>query len=131
MIKQTIGELLENNVVLDIEGIDRMYLNLYQPMLQTGGGVSTFFREEHKGAKVTSTASMSPMTKSFVRDIHGFAKREGVDVAPFAQGQNKDEITQAYLGTLDLWPKDKQTNSGNFPNPCHYTRGYPLAACRL
>ena len=28
MIKQTIGELLENNVVLDIEGIDRMYLNL-------------------------------------------------------------------------------------------------------
>nr|VFK52343.1 MAG: hypothetical protein BECKTC1821D_GA0114238_11692 [Candidatus Kentron sp. TC] len=39
MIKQTIGELLEDNVVLDIEGIDRMYLNLYQPMLRTGGGV--------------------------------------------------------------------------------------------
>nr|VFK52219.1 MAG: hypothetical protein BECKTC1821D_GA0114238_11586 [Candidatus Kentron sp. TC] len=101
MIKQTIGELLEDNVVLDIEGIDRMYLNLYQPMLQTGGGVSTFFREEHRGAKVTSMASMSSMTKSFVRDIHGFAKQEGVDVAPFAQGQNKDEITQAYLGKCE------------------------------
>ena len=131
MIKQTIGELLEDNVVLDIEGIDRMYLNLYQPMLRTRGGVSTFFREEHRGAKVTSTASMSPMIKPFVRDIHGFAKRKGVDVAPFAQGQNKDETTQAYLEKVDLWPKDKQTNTGYFPNPCHYTRGYPLAACRL
>nr|VFJ75813.1 MAG: hypothetical protein BECKFW1821C_GA0114237_10899 [Candidatus Kentron sp. FW] len=49
MIKQTIGELLGNNVVLDIEGMDRMYLNLYQPRLQTGGGVVTSFREEHIG----------------------------------------------------------------------------------
>ena len=66
MIKQTIGELLQEKVVLDIEGIDRMYLNLYQPMLQTGGGVATFFREEHRGAKVASTALMSPMTKTFM-----------------------------------------------------------------
>nr|VFJ86728.1 MAG: hypothetical protein BECKLFY1418B_GA0070995_100458 [Candidatus Kentron sp. LFY] len=44
MIKQTIGELLEEEkVVLDIEEID-WYLNLYQPMLRTGGGVATFFR---------------------------------------------------------------------------------------
>nr|VFK16496.1 MAG: hypothetical protein BECKLFY1418C_GA0070996_10245 [Candidatus Kentron sp. LFY] len=45
MIKQTIGELLEEEekVVLDIEGID-WYLNPYQPMLRTGGGVATFFR---------------------------------------------------------------------------------------
>nr|VFJ62649.1 MAG: hypothetical protein BECKFW1821B_GA0114236_10751 [Candidatus Kentron sp. FW] len=48
MIKQTIGELLGNNVVLDIEGMDRMYLNLYQPRLQTGGGVATFFNVSEK-----------------------------------------------------------------------------------
>nr|VFJ47946.1 MAG: hypothetical protein BECKFW1821B_GA0114236_100357 [Candidatus Kentron sp. FW] len=60
MIKQTIGELLGNNVVLDIEGMDRMYLNLYQPRLQTGGGIATFFREEHRGAKIASTALMGP-----------------------------------------------------------------------
>ena len=97
MIKQTIGELLEEKVVLDIEGIDRMYLNLYQPMLQTGGGVSTFFREEHRGAKVTSTALMSPMTKSFIHDIYSFAKQEGVDIVSFDKGQSKDEVTQRYL----------------------------------
>nr|VFJ56773.1 MAG: hypothetical protein BECKFW1821A_GA0114235_106414 [Candidatus Kentron sp. FW]VFJ64198.1 MAG: hypothetical protein BECKFW1821B_GA0114236_10923 [Candidatus Kentron sp. FW] len=51
MIKQTMGQLLGNNVVLDIEGIDRMYLNLYQPRFQPGGGAATFFRKEHREIK--------------------------------------------------------------------------------
>jgi hypothetical protein len=50
MIGQTVREVLEGKVVLDIEGIDRLYLNLYQPMLQTGGGVATFFKV-HRGPK--------------------------------------------------------------------------------
>jgi hypothetical protein len=40
-----VGELLTEKVALDIEGIDRLYLNLYQPMLQTGAGVATFFKQ--------------------------------------------------------------------------------------
>lgn len=97
MIKQTIGELLEKNVVLDIEGIDRMYLNLYQPRLQTGGGVATFFKEEHRAAKVVSTALMGPMSKAFVRAIQNFAKREKADIVPFEKGQSKDDVTQKRL----------------------------------
>jgi hypothetical protein len=34
---------LDGHVGLDSEGIDRLYLNLYQPRLQTGGGVVAFF----------------------------------------------------------------------------------------
>ena len=45
MIEQNLRELLEEKVSLDIEGIDRLYLNAYQPMLQTGGGVSVFFED--------------------------------------------------------------------------------------
>jgi hypothetical protein len=33
MIEHTVGELLEDKVQLDIEGIDRLYLNAYQPRL--------------------------------------------------------------------------------------------------
>jgi hypothetical protein len=44
MIGQTVAELLDAHVGLDIEGIDRLYLNLYQPRLQTGGGVVGFFK---------------------------------------------------------------------------------------
>jgi len=36
---------------LDVEGIDRVDLKLYQPVLQTGGGVASFFKV-HRGAKV-------------------------------------------------------------------------------
>ena len=38
MIEQTLRELLEDKVAIDIEGIDRLYLNAYQPRLQSGGG---------------------------------------------------------------------------------------------
>jgi hypothetical protein len=53
-----VPEVLEGKVVLDIEGIDRLYLNLYQPMLQTGGGVATFFKGR-RGAKAASTVLMA------------------------------------------------------------------------
>ena len=43
MIAHNVAELLDKHVVLDVEGIDRLYLNAYQPMLQTGGGVVAFF----------------------------------------------------------------------------------------
>nr|VFK57676.1 MAG: hypothetical protein BECKTC1821F_GA0114240_101921 [Candidatus Kentron sp. TC] len=46
---------------------------------------------------MVSTALMGPMTQSFVRDIHDFAKQESVDIVPFAKGQGKDEVTQEYL----------------------------------
>ena len=35
MIEQTLGRLLEEKVELDVEGIDRLYPNAYQPRLQT------------------------------------------------------------------------------------------------
>jgi hypothetical protein len=96
MVKQTVGELLENQVVLDLEGIDRLYLNRYQPMRQTGGGVVTFFKG-HRGAKVASTTLMSPMSHDFVRAIQAFAKYEGVEIVAFAKGQRKDAVTQERL----------------------------------
>jgi hypothetical protein len=96
MIEQTVRELLEDKVELDIEGIDRIYLNAYQPRLQTGGGVVAFFRE-HRGAVVASTTLMAPMSKGFVADIHRFARREGIEIVHFARGQRKDEETQRRL----------------------------------
>ena len=39
MIARSVGEVLEKHVTLDIEGIDRLYLNAYQPLLQMPGGV--------------------------------------------------------------------------------------------
>jgi hypothetical protein len=64
MIDQNLGELLDDEVTLDMEGIDCLYLNVYQPMLQTGGGVSTFFKH-HRSAVVASTTLMAPMSNPY------------------------------------------------------------------
>jgi hypothetical protein len=95
MIEHTVRELLEDKVELDIEGIDRLYLNAYQPRLQTGGGVVGFFRE-HRGAVVASTTLMGPMSQAFVADMHRFAKREGVEIVQFERGQRKDAETSPF-----------------------------------
>ena len=96
MIKQNLGELLEEKVTLDIEGIDRLYLNAYQPMLQTGGGVSLFFRR-HRGAVVASTTLMAPMSRAFVADIQRFSRRDDIDMVRFKKGQRKDDESKKRL----------------------------------
>jgi hypothetical protein len=100
MIEQTLGELLHDKVVLDCEGIDRLYLNAYQPRLQTGGGVVGFFRE-HRGAQVASTTLMAPMSRDFVAAIHTFARQYDIPMVRFAKGQRKDEVTAERLQDFD------------------------------
>jgi hypothetical protein len=99
MIEQTVGELLDEKVVLDVEGIDRLYLNTYQPMLQTGGGAAYFFRT-HRGNPVASTKLMAPMSRDFVESIHTFAETQDSEMVHFAKRQNKDEVTQQRLKTF-------------------------------
>ena len=96
MIEQNLSELLEEKVALDIEGIDRLYLNAYQPMLQTGGGVSVFFRQ-HRGAVVASTTLMAPMSKDFVSSIYRFSKQNEIEMVHFKKGQRKDDETRKRL----------------------------------
>ncbi|WP_273704740.1 MULTISPECIES: hypothetical protein [Candidatus Accumulibacter] len=38
-LPQSVGEVLQEHVVLESESIDRMYLNVYVPQLQRIGGV--------------------------------------------------------------------------------------------
>lgn len=42
-IPRTVAEILREHVTLEVEGIDRMYLNVYVPALQRAGGVASFF----------------------------------------------------------------------------------------
>jgi hypothetical protein len=99
MIEQTVRELLEDHVTLDIEGIDRLYLNLYQPRLQTGGGVAAFFKG-HRGAKVASTTLMTPMSHAYVHAIERFARDQGVDLIRVDKGRRKNDETQKRLKSL-------------------------------
>ena len=94
-VARSVSEVLSEHVQFEIESIDRMYLNLYVPQLQRAEGCAHFFRY-HRGQPLPSSALMAPMTKSFVRNIENFAKREGIDLILFKKGQNKEEVAQGY-----------------------------------
>ena len=49
-VAQNVADVLERHVVLEVEGIDRIYLNVYVPQLQWEYGVVEFFREHRKQA---------------------------------------------------------------------------------
>jgi len=47
----TVPELLDGHTVLDIEYLDRIYLNGYVPRLQVGGQVVTFLHDAPRQAR--------------------------------------------------------------------------------
>ncbi|MFQ5506926.1 MAG: hypothetical protein ACE5F1_19315 [Planctomycetota bacterium] len=95
-VAATAAEVLDRHVTLEVESIDRMYLNLYVPILQSERGISHFFRE-HRGHRFASSALMAPMTRAFVNSIERFAEHEGIDLFSFDRRERKDDVAQAYL----------------------------------
>ncbi len=95
MVRQSVAEILQDHVVLELEGIDRMYLNAYVPTLQTGGGFAHFVREQLQ-SPIPSTAMIAPMSRQFVSTIERFVEAHGLELVRFRKGERKDDIAQAY-----------------------------------
>src|ERR1700680_2321224 len=94
-VARSVADVLGDHVVLELEGIDRMYLNVYVTTLQTVGGVVWYLRE-HRGQRFASTSALAPMTEAFVRNIEEFVDRQGIDLVSFEKGQRKDDGPQQY-----------------------------------
>ncbi len=95
------ADVLADHVLFEIEAIDRMYLNLYQPRLQHGAGIAAFF-VGHRGYRFASSALMAPMTTAFTANISHFIAARGLDLVRFAPGQRKDQVTAGYLQRAEL-----------------------------
>src|SRR3982750_59917 len=95
-LPRSVAEVLADHVSLEVEGIDRMYLNVYVPQLQREVGVASFFRY-HRGYQFVSSALMDPISKSFVAAMDAFARQEQVPVVQFRKGERKDEIAAEHL----------------------------------
>ena len=88
--------VLAEHTTLTLECIDRMYLNVYVPLLQRAAGAAYFFRKM-RGAAVSSSALMAPMTQRFVDAIKSFAARNRIEIVSFRRGERKDDRTRQYL----------------------------------
>jgi hypothetical protein len=90
-VTRSVAEVLAEHVSLEVEGIDRMYLNVYVPGLQREQGVVGFFRF-HRGHQFVSSALMDPVSKTFVAALEEYARGEKIPVIQFHKGQRKDDI---------------------------------------
>lgn len=99
-LPRSVADVLADHVTLEVECIDRMYLNLYQPRLQHELGVVGFFKA-HRGFPFVSSALMDPISKAFVSAIHRFVADQGVDLVDFRPGQRKDEVAHEYLADFE------------------------------
>ncbi len=90
-LPRTVADVIRGHVTLEVEGIDRMYLNVYQPRLQHAAGVAAFFRR-HRGHRFASSALMDPMSKAFIAAVEGFVRHHQLPLVPFAKGQRKDDV---------------------------------------
>jgi hypothetical protein len=93
---QSVAAVLRKHVLFELEGIDRMYLNVFVPVLQAVEGVLKFIRI-HRGHPVASTAMVEPFTRRFVASIEDYVRERNIPMIAFEKGQRKDDIAKPRL----------------------------------
>ncbi len=95
-VAHSVADVLSSKVELEVECIDRMYLNVYVPQLQHDKGVVGFFRY-HRGHTFASSALMKPISDRFVADLESYAAEQKVPLIRFEKGQRKDDVAKEHL----------------------------------
>lgn len=88
------NEILNEHVTLDIECIDRLYLNGYIPQMQTSGGLVYYLRQ--KGFPIPSPAILGDMTAAYRKQVKEFAQEEGIPLIEFEKSERKDDRVAEY-----------------------------------
>src|SRR5438270_292827 len=73
------NDVLDGHVVLDLQCLDRIYLNGYVPKLQVGGQVVTFLTQ-HLGNPIPSPALFKQIGDRFREAVRTFAETNGIPV---------------------------------------------------
>jgi hypothetical protein len=92
----TVNDLLDGHVALDVECLDRIYLNGYVPNLQVGGQVVSFMMQ-HLGCPIPSPAVMEKIGTRFRRAVSEFAEAEDIPVVRFRKGDRKIEVMRRHV----------------------------------
>jgi hypothetical protein len=92
----TVNDVLDGHVVLDIECLDRIYLNAYVPILQSSGQVVAFMTQ-HLGMPIPSPALMEKISTRFRRAVESFASANGIPWVRFGKDDRKIDVMQPYL----------------------------------
>jgi hypothetical protein len=92
----TVNDILDGHVRLELDCLDRVYLNGYVPNLQVGGQVVSFLTR-HLGFPIPSPAIFDQIGGRFRRAVAGFARDNDVPVVRFGKGDRKIEVMGPHL----------------------------------
>ena len=91
-----VNDLLDGHVTLDLQCLDRIYLNAYIPNLQVSGQVVTFLCN-HLGNPIPSPALFNRIGTSFRRAMTAFAEERNIPVVRFGKDDRKADVMRPYL----------------------------------
>ena len=91
----SIPELLDGHVTLEVECLDRLYLNGYIGSLATSGGLVTFMREQ-LGKPIPSPVVLGQVTEKFREAVKTMAERERIPVYQFDHNERKDDVANDF-----------------------------------
>ena len=86
-------------MTLSVEGIDRMYLNVYVPTSAADKGLSAS-SASIAGSRFASSALMAPISRRFVAKLERFVREHGIPVVQFAKDQRKDDVMAEHRAAL-------------------------------
>lgn len=92
----TVNDVLDGHVALDLECLDRIYLNAYVPNLQVGGQVVSFLTA-HLGYPIPSPAIFDKIGTAFRRAVARFAEDDHIPVVRFTRTDRKIDTMRPYL----------------------------------
>jgi hypothetical protein len=98
-VARSVADVLTEHVRFEVECIDRMYLNVYQPKLQYAPGLVGYVHRQ-LGLPIASTAPLAKITDRFVAAVQRFAVTEGIPWVDFVKGQRKDDVMHEHLATF-------------------------------
>src|SRR5512146_1905531 len=99
-LPRSAAEVLSEHVIFSLECIDRVYLNLFQPRLQTELGLVGYLRGR-LDCQVASTAPLGRGSEAFATAIGKFIAARGVPLVAFAKGQRKDDVMAERLAAFE------------------------------
>src|SRR5688572_16800483 len=99
-VARSVADVLADHVVLEVECIDRMYLNVYVPGLQYEAGLVAYIHQQ-LGLPIASTAPLGKITDGFSVALRRFARDRGVPWVDFVKGQRKDDVMHAHLAGFE------------------------------
>ena len=91
----TTADILGGHVGLDLECLDRIYLNGYVPSLQVGGQVVQFLAS--RGFPIPSPAVVGRIGDRFRASVRSFADANQIPFITFGKGDRKLDVMKPYL----------------------------------